>query len=447
MKMLTSKARKSILVVGDILILWMGLFVTLISRYPTHKLYDALLLHILPFGIIYAVWILIFYITGLYEIRGTHEIPNTLKLILYAALLTGAIATALFYFVPLFLITPKINLMIDLVLSTALLIGWRIFFIRSARRSVKTRILLVGSSPDIEELVESIATYPQLGFEIATRIESPKAITAAFETTPIDIVIAPRELQSNEQFVHVLYSTIASGIRFIDAAMFYERILGKIPVALISKAWFLENIAETEKTFFEFIKRGVDILFSLIIGACALLVLPVIALCITLDSRGPIFIRQRRIGRMGIPFTLYKFRTMQALGPDGLAETNGAVWAEKNDARVTRVGTLLRATRVDELPQLWNILTGELSFIGPRPERPEFVAQLRKEIPFYDMRHLVRPGLSGWAQTNPPFYYGTNKEAMLKLQYDLYYIKNRDLGLDLDIMLKTLMVIFSGRGR
>ena len=312
MKMLTSKARKSILVVGDILILWMGLFVTLISRYPTHKLYDALLLHILPFGIIYAVWILIFYITGLYEIRGTHEIPNTLKLILYAALLTGAIATALFYFVPLFLITPKINLMIDLVLSTALLIGWRIFFIRSARRSVKTRILLVGSSPDIEELVESIATYPQLGFEIATRIESPKAITAAFETTPIDIVIAPRELQSNEQFVHVLYSTIASGIRFIDAAMFYERILGKIPVALISKAWFLENIAETEKTFFEFIKRGVDILFSLIIGACALLVLPVIALCITLDSRGPIFIRQRRIGRMGIPFTLYKFRTMQA---------------------------------------------------------------------------------------------------------------------------------------
>jgi len=447
MKMLTSKARKSILVVGDILILWMGLFVTLISRYPTHKLYDALLLHILPFGIIYAVWILIFYITGLYEIRGTHEIPNTLKLILYAALLTGAIATALFYFVPLFLITPKINLMIDLVLSTALLIGWRIFFIRSARRSVKTRILLVGSSPDIEELVESIATYPQLGFEIATRIESPKAITAALETTPIDIVIAPRELQSNEQFVHVLYSTIASGIRFIDAAMFYERILGKIPVALISKAWFLENIAETEKTFFEFMKRGVDMLFSLVIGACALIVLPVVALCIALDSRGPIFIRQRRIGRMGIPFTLYKFRTMQALGLDGLAETNGAVWAEKNDARVTRVGTLLRATRVDELPQLWNILKGELSFIGPRPERPEFVAQLRKEIPFYDMRHLVRPGLSGWAQTNPPFYYGTNKEAMLKLQYDLYYIKNRDLGLDLDIMLKTLMVIFSGRGR
>ena len=447
MKMLTSKARKSILVIGDILILWMGLFITLISRYPTSKLDDALLLHILPFSIIYAVWILIFYITGLYEIRGTHEIPNTLKLILYAALLTGAIATALFYFAPLFLITPKINLMIDLVLSTALLISWRVFFIRSARRSLKTKVLLVGSSTDIEELAGAIKTYPQLGFEIAMRIESPEAIIAAFESTSIDIVVAPRELQSNEQFVHVLYSTIASGIRFIDAAMFYERILGKIPVALISKVWFLENIAETEKTFFEFIKRGIDILFSLIISACALIVLPVVALCIALDSRGPIFIRQKRIGRMGIPFTLYKFRTMQALGPDGLAETNGAVWAEKNDTRVTRVGKFLRATRIDELPQLWNILKGELSFIGPRPERPEFVAQLRKEIPFYDMRHLVQPGLSGWAQTNPPFYYRSNKEAMLKLQYDLYYIKNRDLGLDLDITLKTLMVIFSGRGR
>lgn len=138
---------------------------------------------------------------------------------------------------------------------------------------------------------------------------------------------------------------------------------------------------------------------------------------------------------------------MIALSSDGLAEENGAQWSQTNDTRVTRAGKILRSTRIDELPQIWNIIWGELSFIGPRPERPEFVESLRKEIPFYDVRHLIRPGLSGWAQINPPYYYASKEETLLKLQYDLFYIKNRDLGLDLAIVLKTLMVILSQQGR
>lgn len=447
MKMSTPKARKTTLVMGDLLILWTGLFITLLIRYTPAKFTDAWTLHLIPFSIIFAVWLLLFYITGLYEIRGTHEIPNTLKLILYAAIITGVIAMSLFYFVPLFLITPKINLMIDLALSTSLLMGWRILFIRTSRKSSKLKVLLVSSSPDIEELAEAIITYPQLGYEITSRIESPGKIASVFEKTTIDLVVAPRDLQSDANFVHVLYGTLGKGIRFIDAATFYERILGKIPVQMISRAWFLENIAETEKNFFEHVKRGVDIVCAFILLLCTLPLLLLVALGVKLDSKGPILLKQRRVGKMGRIYLHYKCRTMIALGPDGHAELNGVEWTAKNDTRVTRVGKLLRTTRIDELPQLWNILKGDLSFIGPRPERPEFVEQLREKIPYYDMRHLIRPGASGWAQINPPYYYGTEKEAMLKLQYDLYYIKNRDLGLDLDIALKTLMVIFSGLGR
>ena len=156
--------------------------------------------------------------------------------------------------------------------------------------------------------------------------------------------------------------------------------------------------------------------------------------------------RSTRVGENGKLFTLYKFRSMIALTPEGLAETTGAQWAQDHDERITRIGHLIRKTRIDELPQLWNVLKGELSFVGPRPERPEFVEQLKAEIPFYDVRHLVRPGLSGWAQINFP-YGASVKDAVEKLQYDLYYIKNRSLVLDVVIALKTLLVMASGAGK
>lgn len=445
--MSAQKHRMLFLLGGDLCMLWIGLLVMLFVRLNTFHFLGDLILHALPFSIIFGIWLLIFYIAGLYEIRNTNQIPTTLALLIYATAASFTVAIGLFYFVPYFIIAPKINLILDYGITTLLLIGWRIFFVRSMNNSAKLRVLLVGTSPDLEELMAAIKRYPQLGYSVLERVPNAQDIALYLKTKEVDIVVATREIQQDQHFIHMLYETLQSGIRFIDAAIFYEKVLGKIPVALISKAWFLENIAETEKTAFEIAKRGFDIVFSIVIGIFTAPFLPLVAIVITLDSPGPIFLRQQRVGKFGKIYTHYKYRTMIALTPDGHAEPKGAEWAKENDTRITRVGKLLRVTRIDELPQLWNVLKGELSFVGPRPERPEFVEALRKEIPFYDMRHLVRPGLSGWAQINPPYYYGTRNEAMIKLQYDLYYIKNRDLGLDLDITLKTLMVIASAQGR
>ncbi len=440
--------RTIMLAIGDVAVFWFSLVITLFIRYGAEKFVDNFILHILPFGVIFAIWILVFYITGLYEVRIISKPEQLFKYLSYAMLTGSIIAIALFYFMPAFAITPRINLILDIVMTFVAMIGWRSVFTFAGRSADKTRVLLIGSSPDIDELASTIKDYPHLGYIISARCpEVTPHILELVSTHRVDIVVASKENQTNETLLQSLYEAIHCGIRFFDVSMFYEMILGKVPVSLISKVWFLENIAETEKLFFETSKRGVDILFALILAIPTTLLMPFVALAIRLNSQGPIFIRQQRVGRMGKSFTLLKYRTMLALNADGSAETHGAQWSQEGDARITTIGKILRSTRIDELPQVWNILRGDLSFVGPRPERPEFVENLRKDIPYYDMRHLIRPGLSGWAQINPPYYYASHDDTILKLQYDLYYIKNRDLGLDLSIALKTLMVLLSRQGR
>ncbi|MBI4121465.1 MAG: sugar transferase [Candidatus Ryanbacteria bacterium] len=441
--------RKLLLVIGDLALFWAGLLVTLSVRYGITRLDRALLpLHIVPFSIVFAVWLVVFYIAGLYDFRAVRSYQTTLKLLASAMATGGVIAIMLFYFVPAFTITPRTNLIIDIFLSTALLALWRSLVIFANKNTSKIRVMLVGQSPDIAEIEETIHTIPELGYKVVSRFEQiPDDIASHVNPINTDMVVAPREAQSHTALVQALYESLGKRVRFVDATRFYEELFGKIPVSLISKMWFLENIAEAEKNFFEAAKRAVDIVLSLPLGILALALFPFVSLAIRLDTEGPIFIRQKRVGKLGRVYTHYKYRTMRALSPEGHAELNGVEWTQKGDERVTRVGKFLRSTRIDELPQIWNILKGELSFVGPRPERPEFVENLRKEIPYYDVRHLVRPGLSGWAQINPPYYYASLEDTYLKLQYDLYYIKNRDWGLDIAIALKTLLVILSRQGR
>ncbi|MEK7649495.1 MAG: sugar transferase [Patescibacteria group bacterium] len=440
--------RTILLAIGDVAVFWASLVITLFLRYGADRFNGNFAIHILPFGVVFAVWILVFYIIGLYEVRIIGKPEQLFKYLTYATLSGGIIAIALFYFVPAFTITPRINLILDIIITFALMLGWRSLFAFAGRSTDKIRVLLVGSSPDIDELARTIEDYPHLGYIIKARCpEVTPHILNLVSEHQVDIVVASKENQTNDTLLQALYEAIHRGIRFVDVSVFYEMILGRIPVSLISKVWFLENIAEAEKLFFEISKRAVDILFALILVIPTTILMPFVAVAIRLNSQGPIFIRQKRIGRMGKSFTLLKYRTMLALSPDGSAETRGAEWSQEGDKRITGIGKILRSTRIDELPQVWNILRGDLSFIGPRPERPEFVENLRKDIPYYDMRHLVRPGLSGWAQINPPYYYASHDDTILKLQYDLYYIKNRDLGLDLSIALKTLMVMLSRQGR
>ncbi len=256
-------------------------------------------------------------------------------------------------------------------------------------------------------------------------------------------VVIATESALHDELVGKLMRLRFQGVRVFDLTDFYEMYLAKIPVLHLQDGWFVlshgfdllhHNIALKAK-------RVADVLLSALLLVPAVPLGALVAMAVKLDSRGPVLYAQVRTGQEGREFTLYKFRTMVED-----AERTGAQWAAVNDPRVTRVGRILRAARLDEIPQLWNVIRGEMSFVGPRPERPDFNRRLEQAVPYYDLRHLVKPGITGWAQVKYP-YGASVEDALEKLQYDLYYIKNYSILLDVMIVLKTLRVIVFGQGR
>jgi len=254
-----------------------------------------------------------------------------------------------------------------------------------------------------------------------------------------EIVVAPDDRRKSLPVEQILECKMY-GIRILQAADFFERQLGKIRLDTLHPSNVIFADGFTQAVIKSYEKRILDVVVS---AAMILATLPVIlatAIAIYLESGGPVLYRQERVGRRGRVFTLLKFRSMRQD-----AEANGAVWALQNDSRVTRVGSFIRKTRIDELPQLLNVLKGDMSFVGPRPERPQFVAELSKAIPYYDLRHYVKPGITGWAQILYPYGASIN-DAREKLQYDLYYLKNYSIFLDINIVLQTMQVILWGKG-
>ena len=232
-----------------------------------------------------------------------------------------------------------------------------------------------------------------------------------------------------------------NGVDVVDAPSFYEEMTGKLLIEEITPSWFIFSDGFRITPLKRNIKRVSDIFFSSIGLVFSLPLLPFIALAIKINSPGPIFFKQLRVGEREKPFTLYKFRTMH---PDA-EKVSGAVWAKKEDPRITSVGKFLRKIRLDEFPQFYNVLKGDMSIVGPRPERPEFVEQLKKVIPYYSQRHFVRPGISGWAQIRYP--YGSSvSDALEKLRYDLFYVKHMSLFLDVMVIMETIKVVLFGRG-
>lgn len=414
-------AKKFVLLLGDITLLYFSLFLALLIRYQS--LPSSYLWHInaLPFTIINILWILIFYIAGLYDLDKT--MPSRGLVNLAKILATGGImAILIFYLIPSFGIAPKTILVINIIMASLLLWVWRKLFTELLIKAAKIKIFFWDNLREKNNLT-------LLGYETVK------------EVSLADVIIISEGAKQNPELVQVFYKMVLAGKTIIDFNKFYESITGKIPVSLISEAWFLENLMEINKQALERFKRGLDIVFSLILFIPYIFVAPFVALAIKLNSKGPIFYRQKRVGKEEKIFEIIKFRSMIVN-----AEKNGAQWAKERDERVTLSGKILRKTRLDELPQIWNVLKGDLSFVGPRPERPEFVEELKKQIPHYSMRHLIKPGLSGWAQINFP-YAASVEDAMEKLQYDLFYLKNRSLALDISILLKTIMIILRKEGR
>lgn len=254
------------------------------------------------------------------------------------------------------------------------------------------------------------------------------------------VVVALTERRGGLPVRELLHSQL-DGVNIVDAVSFYEEMSNKLLIEDIQPSWFLYSDGFRVTPFLYFFKRVFDIVFAVIGIVLLLPFLPLVALLVRLDSPGPVFFRQIRVGEREQPFIIYKFRTMRQ---DAEKET-GAVWSPENDPRITKLGNLLRKTRVDELPQLYNVLKGNMSLVGPRPERPEFVAQLNEKIPYYSSRHFMKPGATGWAQIWYP-YGASDEDALEKLRYDLYYIKNYTLLLDLLIVLETIKVVVFGRG-
>ncbi len=437
--------KKTLLFLGDIIVLYLALYLTLGLRYGWPMEREIMDNHLIPFSLVFLVWLVVFFINDFYDLRTSYNAKNLLDVLIRLSVINGLIAVVAFYFFSPFLgaIKPQRILLIDLGVSLVLLFLWRrIFFNFIKSANITNNVLIIGRTPLAESLEAEINRRPQLGYRASIIDQAPEDLGIYCLEKNINILISAHDLKNNNETSRKIFNCLSLGVDVYNIYSFFENITNRVPVEYIEHSWFLENLAEHSKKTYEIGKRTMDLAFAIVGLVVAIPLTPLIALVIRLESKGPVIFKQIRTGKNGKAFLAMKFRSMV-----DNAEKNGPQWAQKNDPRVTKFGSLMRKTRLDEIPQLFNILKGEMSFVGPRPERPEFIEILEKEIPFYRERLLVKPGLTGWAQLNGPAYGGSKEETWEKIKYDLYYIKNRSLILDLGIILKTVKVAFSKRGQ
>src|SRR3989338_1380308 len=421
---------------GDIGLLFASLYLGLSVRNLSWATQGIWQLHFAPFGRAFIVWIAVFIMFGLYDIRITKNSSTFMRRLIQALFITALATTLIFYFDPTTKLTPKTILFLTILFSAGFLVLWRSLFNSILAASSKNRVLFFGVTKEVAAMAHHLTQNPQFGYEPVALMrvagDEEGALPAAYpsyakETVlkdiilrhSIDTIVVSANIRENKELVRTFFDIVPLGRAIVEFPEFYESITGKIPVSLICEVWFLEHLVGGRNRLFELTERLIDLIGALALLGPALLLTPLVALAVRLDSRGPVFYFQKRIGKNNKLIEIIKIRTMVADAERGVAK-----WADENDPRVTRIGSILRKTRLDEIPQIWNVLKGDLSFVGPRPERPEFVELLQTQIPFYDMRHLVTPGLTGWAQINFP-YGASVQDALEKLQYDLYYIKNQ----------------------
>lgn len=446
---LRNKKEPLLLLLGDIALFILALWFMLVVRYGTIPTQELFALHLIPFSILFAVWVIVFFIAGLY---GKHTLILRRRLehtILNAQVVNSAIAIAFFYFVPFFGITPKINLFIYLGVSFVFILLWRAYGHMLVGSRKKYRALLIGSGREMRELEHEIAGNPRYNVALVgtvdlerTSSQGPREeVMRAISEKKVSLVVINTRSQSVEPLLPDLYALIFKGVRFLDMHRAYEDIFDRVPLSLLEDSWFLENLSSPSRSMYDRAKRVMDVLIATTLFFITVPFYVLVFLMIKLDDGGELFSIQDRVGEHNITIRLYKFRTMT------IANDNGR-WGNGNTNRVTRVGGFLRMTRIDEFPQLLNVVTGDISLIGPRPEFPEPVAHYSERIPYYNVRHLIKPGLSGWAQLYGEHpHHGTDVETTKnKLSYDLYYLKNRSLLLDIAIALKTVKTLLSRSG-
>lgn len=396
---------------------------------------------------------------GLYQ-KGSMTSSSGFLLRIILAFIVGTVAMALLYFVlPMFADHGRVPLAYGLAFSLLGILLARTVFVRgTSDKILKRRVLVLGVGINADRINESIKKKNTLGIVVVAyvnlgdrielidkdrQIAKDQSLLEISNRLAVDEIVVAVDDRRKKLPNHELLECKIKGIRILDLLTFYEKELSIINIDLLYPSWMLYADGYRQRTLNRAIKKTFDMSVGIIIFlfAAPLMLLVTIASLIESGGRDPILYNQVRVGKNGKLFKVYKFRSMRTdAEADGVAR-----WAQKNDSRITKLGGFLRKTRLDELPQIYNILNGDMSLVGPRPERPEFVMQLSNDIPYYPQRHWVKPGLTGWAQMLYP-YGASEEDAKRKLEYDLYYVKNASTMLDFVILLQTIEVVLLGKG-
>lgn len=442
------------LLIGDLLVFAFSLWVTLATRYlslPDASLFNR---HFVPFSLLFVAWVVVFFLAGLY---GKHtrlfrsRLPAT---IFYTQIINMALAAVFFFSLPIFGLAPKTILVLYLFISFVLIYVWRVgIFPHMPRWLAEERIkgVLIASGTEAHALMEEVAHDPRYPFVFEYMVDTKSApnheiiqrACRVVEEDDITFLVVDLSDKAISAALPIIYDAAFHKRRFalVDAVELYQEIFDRVPLSLIQYEWVLESVSRSRT--YDFVKRGLDILGALVLGTFSLVAYPFTILAIKLDDGGPLFITQERVGRYQQPIRIIKFRSMTGNDHGDYGEHG------KTKLKITRVGKWLRILRIDELPQLWNVLVGDLSLVGPRPELPALVAQYNARIPYYNARYFIPPGLTGWAQIihDQDPHHGTDiAETKTKLSYDLYYLKHRSLMLDMFVILQTIKIVFLARG-
>lgn len=460
------RAKQLIILVGDVVGFCLGFWLSLAVRSFAPPSLVQIEKHLPLFGVTFLLWIVINYINGLYDLHLKVHKKTFYRHFTETAVIALAVGITFFYLHPDKSIAPKTILFLTVLFGYGISFMWRHgadVLLRGARR-LQTRVLFIGTTPETKELLAILHDHPEKGYQVVGHIDPDRdtssdqhvgrahtdmrldTLNKVINKKDVDVIVIAPHLREDEAVLRQLYQLLFLDVELLEWPSFYEMVTGRIPPSTFSEGWFLDHLRHRHVPMYERVRTIVDYLAVLLMGIVYVVLFPLITTIIKLTSRGPIFIKQKRVGRDGKLFTLYKFRSMYALSPDGSAEVNGVQFATKDDTRITPFGKLLRRTRLDELPQILNLVKRDVTLVGPRPERPEIVEELERQMPYYPLRHIVRPGLTGWALIHQD-YTDTLETSLQKLQYDLYYIKNRGPLLDLSILLKTVNKIIRLQGQ
>ena len=432
----------------DIVFCISSLFLALFIKYNKCPTFQEYLIHLKIFIPVIISWILSMYIFYLYSIDVYLPAYNLLFRMFCCYLISAVIGISFFYVFSRRL-TPKLIFLIYNSLVLGLLFMWHLlckkFF---TNKYFKNKYIFIGYTLDVKSLLEltKIKYYGNFIFEgiydenskYAT-IKTEQELEEYLFKRNIKTVVITSKYKLTPSLTNMLMDAMVNKTVFYSLPDFYELIARKIPISSISDGWILNKISKAECIIYKSIKRAADIIFSILILFITSPIWLLSTFIIPLESKGPVIFKQKRLGLHSKEFILYKFRSMRE-------ENNTYKYTTENDSRITKFGNFMRKTRIDELPQLINILKGDMSLIGPRPERPEYAIELQKQIPFYNQRLIVRPGITGWDQVSGEYHSPSTEDTYKKLQNDLYYIKNISLSLDFSIAMKTIATMFMREG-